>query len=147
LLVTIVKTYKKLCCSLQILQKDVVRTQEDLEHSKSAERERLFLVYAKQWWREFLQIRPQHSDRLVKIFAQDETGTNRLTCSFVRPIRAGRLIDCAREAARFVSLIAYEKAENVGGGRTEMWSNMHSFLCRNKGVIIIVYLRVIVTPH
>jgi hypothetical protein len=28
-----------------------------------------------------------------------------------------------------------------------MWSNMHSFLCRNKGVIIIVYLRVIVTPH
>jgi centrosomal protein CEP76 len=117
-----------------------VRTQEDLEHSKIAERERLFLVYAKQWWREFLQIRPQHSDRLVKIFAQDETGTNRLTCSFVKPIRAGRLIDSAREAARFVSLVAYEKAENVGGGRTEMWSNMHSFLCKNKGVIIICWL-------
>ncbi|CAB3981640.1 Centrosomal of 76 kDa [Paramuricea clavata] len=117
----------------QILQKDVVRTQEDLEHGKIAERERLFLVYAKQWWREFLQIRPQHSDRLVKIFAQDETGTNRLTCSFVKPIRAGRLIDSAREAARFVSLIAYEKTENVGGGRTEMWCNMHSFLCKNKG--------------
>lgn len=105
-----------------------------MEHSKIAERERLFLVYAKQWWREFLQIRPQHSDRLVKIFAQDETGTNRLTCSFVTPLRAGRLIDSAREAARFVSLIAYERAENVGGGRTEMWCNMHSLLCKNKGV-------------
>ena len=111
-----------------------MRTQEDLEHSKIAERERLFLVYAKQWWREFLQIRSHHSDRLVKIFAQDDTGTNRLVCSFVKPIRAGRLIDSAREAARFVSLIAYEKAENVGGGKTEMWSNMHSFLCKNKGV-------------
>lgn len=118
---------------VQIVQKDVITTQEDLEYSKVAERERLFLVYAKQWWREYLQIRSSHSNRLVKIFAQDETGTNRLTCSFVKPVRAGRLIDSAREAARFVSLIAYEKAENVGGGKAEMWCNMHSFLCKNKG--------------
>ena len=91
-------------------------------------------MYAKQWWREYLQIRSSHSNRLVKIFAQDETGTNRLTCSFVKPVRAGRLIDTAREAARFVNLIAYEKTENVGGGKAEMWCNMHSFLSKNKGV-------------
>lgn len=42
----------------------------DLEHSKSTERERLFLVYAKQWWKEFLEIREEHRTRLVKIFGQ-----------------------------------------------------------------------------
>ena len=31
---------------------------------------RLFLVYAKQWWKEYLQIRATHRERLVKIFAQ-----------------------------------------------------------------------------
>lgn len=41
-----------------------------LERQKTAEKERLFLVYAKQWWREYLQIRPSHNSRLVKIFAQ-----------------------------------------------------------------------------
>lgn len=35
-----------------------------------SERERLFLVYAKQWWKEYLQIRDTHQNRLVKIFAQ-----------------------------------------------------------------------------
>lgn len=41
-----------------------------LERQRTAEKERLFLVYAKQWWREYLQIRPTHNTRLVKIFAQ-----------------------------------------------------------------------------
>ena len=41
-----------------------------LEHSKNTERERLFLVYAKQWWKEYLEIRDDHKNRLVKIFAQ-----------------------------------------------------------------------------
>lgn len=49
---------------------DVVSAQIALEKGKQAEKERLFLVYAKQWWKEFLQIRSQHRERLVKIFAQ-----------------------------------------------------------------------------
>ena len=44
--------------------------QQSLERQKTAEKERLFLVYAKQWWREFLEIRPSHQNKLVKIFAQ-----------------------------------------------------------------------------
>lgn len=44
--------------------------QQSLERQKTAEKERLFLVYAKQWWREFLEIRPSHQSKLVKIFAQ-----------------------------------------------------------------------------
>ncbi|CAH3025955.1 unnamed protein product [Porites evermanni] len=117
----------------QILTKDVISAQGKLEHSRIAERERLFLVYAKQWWREFLQIRASHSNRLVKIFAQDECGTNRPVCSFVCPLRAGRLLDSPRQAARFVSLLGYEHLPSVGGGKVEMWSSLHAFLCKGKG--------------
>ena len=91
-------------------------------------------MYAKQWWREFLQIRASHSNRLVKIFAQDECGTNRPVCSFVRPLRAGRLLDSPRQAARFIILLGYEHAPSVGGGKAEMWSSLHAFLCKGKGV-------------
>ena len=52
------------------LAEDVVAAQLALEKNRQAERERLFLVYAKQWWKEFLQIRAVHRERLVKIFAQ-----------------------------------------------------------------------------
>lgn len=117
----------------QILTKEVISAQVNLEHSRIAERERLFLVYAKQWWKEFLQIRASHSNRLVKIFAQDECGTNHPVCSFVCPLRAGRLLDSPRQAARFVSLLGYEHAPSVGGGRAEMWSSLHAFLCKGKG--------------
>ena len=49
---------------------DILAAQLDLEHTKSTERERLFLIYAKQWWKEFLEIREEHRTRLVKIFGQ-----------------------------------------------------------------------------
>ena len=123
-----------LVSKFQILTKEVISSQVNLEHSRIAERERLFLVYAKQWWKEFLQIRASHSNRLVKIFAQDECGTNRPVCSFVCPLRAGRLLDSPRQAARFVSLLGYEHTPSVGGGRAEMWSSLHAFLCKGKGV-------------
>ena len=106
----------------------------NLEHNRIAERERLFLIYAKQWWREFLQIRSSHTNRLVKIFAQDECATNRPVCAFVRPLHAGRLLDSPRQAARFVSLLGYEHTQSVGGGKAEMWSSLHAFLCKGKGV-------------
>ncbi|XP_060069379.1 centrosomal protein of 76 kDa-like [Ylistrum balloti] len=113
---------------------DILTAQLTMEKNRQAERERLFLVYAKQWWKEYLQIRPEHSDRLVKIFAQDENATNRPVCSFVKPLRSGRLLDTARHSARFVSLIHHERIQTLGGGaRTEQWTNMHAFLCRNKG--------------
>ncbi|XP_069476932.1 centrosomal protein of 76 kDa isoform X2 [Ambystoma mexicanum] len=118
----------------QPLSQEIVNTQLALEHQKTAEKERLFLVYAKQWWREYLQIRPSHSTRLVKIFAQDENGINRPVCSFVRPLRAGRLLDTPRQAARFVNVIGYERAPVVGGGgKQEQWCTLLAFLCRNKG--------------
>ncbi|XP_071785511.1 centrosomal protein of 76 kDa-like [Asterias amurensis] len=118
----------------QQITEEVISTQINLERSRISERERLFLVYAKQWWREFLQIRPSHQNRLVKIFAQDENATNRPVCAFINPLRAGRLLDTPRQAARFVSVMGYEQASAVGGGQPrEQWSSMHAFLCKNKG--------------
>jgi centrosomal protein CEP76 len=52
------------------LNEDILTTQLGLEHSRNTERERLFLVYAKQWWKEYLEIRDDHKNRFVKIFAQ-----------------------------------------------------------------------------
>jgi centrosomal protein CEP76 len=52
------------------IREDIFGAQLGLEHSKNTERERLFLVYAKQWWKEYLEIRDDHKNRLVKIFAQ-----------------------------------------------------------------------------
>ncbi|XP_070798501.1 centrosomal protein of 76 kDa [Pituophis catenifer annectens] len=117
------------------LSQEIVNTQMSLERQKTAEKERLFLVYAKQWWREYLQIRTSHSSRLVKIFAQDENGINRPVCSYIRPLRAGRLLDTPRQAARFVNVIGYEKAPIIGGGNSkqEQWCSLLAFLCRNKG--------------
>ncbi|XP_077064363.1 centrosomal protein of 76 kDa [Siphateles boraxobius] len=118
----------------ETLSPDVISTQQSLERRKTAEKERLFLVYAKQWWQEFLEIRPSHQSKLVKIFAQDENGVNRPVCSYVRVLRAGRLLESPRQAARFVSLLAQERAPMVGGGvRQEQWCSMMAFLCRNKG--------------
>ena len=49
------------------LQEEVVLAQMASEKSKSTEKERLFLSYAKQWWREFLALKPEHSERIVKV--------------------------------------------------------------------------------
>jgi len=116
-----------------IVTTDVITTQLNLERSRVSERDRLFLTYSKQWWREYLQIRSSHSNRLVKIFAQDENATHRLVCSFIRPLRAGRLLDTPRQAARFVSLLGFEKLPTMSGNRTEMWTSLASFVARKKG--------------
>ena len=72
---------------------------------------------------------------MVKIFAQDENGTNRLVCSYVKPMRTGRLIDSPRQAARFVSLIGYSRSAPSFGisEKQEQWMHLHTFLVRNSG--------------
>jgi len=49
---------------------EILSTQHSLEKTNRAQRERLFITYAKRWWDEYLQIRDTHSERLVKIFAR-----------------------------------------------------------------------------
>lgn len=122
--------------SRELVQSELLSAQLGLEKQRSSERERLFLVYAKQWWKEYLQIRPSHSQRLVKIFAPDERGESHPVCCYVTPLRAGRLLDSPRHAARFVSLIPFEKRSSVGsnGGCCDSWMRAFSFIALKKGV-------------
>ena len=120
------------------VQKDAYSTQIKIEENRYNEKERMFLAYAKHWWKEFLQIRPSHSQRLVKIFTHDEVGRNWPVFVYVSPLRAGRLLESPRHAARFVSLIPYEKTSSTslgsGGCRSEVWNTLHTLLARKKGV-------------
>jgi len=66
---------------------------------------------------------------------------NRPVCSFVHPLRAGRLLESPLQAARFVSLLGYDKTASVGGGaRAEQWTSLHAFLCRGRGVSTLVMI-------
>ncbi|KAJ3085950.1 Centrosomal protein of 76 kDa [Quaeritorhiza haematococci] len=42
------------------------------EQRHDTESDRLFYAYAKKWWNDFVQVRPEHADRLVKVFANAE---------------------------------------------------------------------------
>lgn len=119
---------------IQPISADIVHMQLEMERKRVSEKEQLFLVYAKHWWQEYLQIRDTHSKRQIKIFAQDETATNRPVCCYVKPLQAGRLLDSPRQCARFVSLIPYEKNTTVGfDDAIEIWTSIHAFLARKKG--------------
>ena len=56
------------------------------------EANRLFFIYAKQWWNDFLQVRSTHSERLVKIFATDEFGRKEPVTNFLHPIQSKPLL-------------------------------------------------------
>ena len=68
---------------------------------------------------------------------QDENSNYRPVCSFVTPLRAGRLLDTPRQAMRFVALLRYDRQQSLGGGdKLEQWSTLHAFLAKNKGVSV-----------
>ena len=66
---------------------------------------------------------------------KDENGINRPVCSYIRPLRTARLLDTPREAARFVSLIGYNKIQPSLGinEQIDQWLHMHTFLAKNRG--------------
>lgn len=76
-----------------------------------------FLEYANDWWNDYKNIRNSHAKRLVRIFAETderETSVYRPLCSMVKPIIADRVIESPLHAARFVSLIPFERLEQAG---------------------------------
>ena len=52
----------------KLTQPIMMSGQLSVERSRCTERELPFLVYAKQWWKEYLQIQQQHAQQLVKVF-------------------------------------------------------------------------------
>jgi CEP76 C2 domain/Transglutaminase-like superfamily len=109
-----------------------------LQSARSAELQRSFYLYTKQWWAEFVQLGAPQRDRRVKLFAQDELGRHRCVCSFLPLLSmigelTGRLVHSPLHAARLVSLIPYERTVTVGGTRLETWHSFHAFLVRGRG--------------
>ena len=121
------------------LKREVLEAQVDIERQRGTESKRMFLLYAKQWWREYLGIRENHAQRIVKIFAENETGESQVVCAYVSPLRAGRLLESPRHAARFVSLLEHCQPRTLGGtggkgGAGEVWLRLHGLLATRSGV-------------
>uniref|UniRef100_A0A7S2S781 CEP76 C2 domain-containing protein n=1 Tax=Mucochytrium quahogii TaxID=96639 RepID=A0A7S2S781_9STRA len=118
--------------SVLLSERDVDMTLET-ESRAIARSHRRFCEYARVWWKEYIETNQSFRGRCVKIFVENEWGEHVPACTMVRPLRAGRLLDSPRHAARFVSLLPYIHEESVGGGRLEIWHTVHSILCRRQG--------------
>jgi len=79
-----------------------------------------------------------HSRQQVKIFAQNECGASKPVVSFITPIDTGHLLDTPRHAAIFVSLLKHEDECSMFGSRVDSWTSLHAFLCRGKGVSMLL---------
>ena len=117
----------------KMLDDRAINTQ--LAHEKQFERGTThgFFEYTTEWWRDYKQIRPGHEKRLVKIYAETEDGSHKPVTTLVQPLKCNRMLDSPLHAARFVSLIPFEREEAPGGLRSEVWHSMHTFLARGAG--------------
>jgi centrosomal protein CEP76 len=57
------------------------------------------------------------------------------------PLEGNRLIDSPFHAARFVSLIPFQRKEAPGGQKVEIWHSIHSFLARVSFVSSLIFLK------
>ena len=113
------------------------------EITLEADAQRQFYQYARVWWEEYIQIHPSFKNRMVKIFTENEWSEHRLVCTFLYPMQGGRYIESPLHAARFVSLIPYNRKDNVGGaGRDETWHcpftalTMHHLDCEDHCLLL-----------
>ncbi|XP_069999225.1 centrosomal protein of 76 kDa [Penaeus vannamei] len=85
------------------------------------ERRRLFISYARQWWREYTEAGTNFASRPVRIFAMDENGRNRFVCEYVRQLEAGHALRSPEEAARWVSIIPTKPVHQMPADRSSHW--------------------------
>lgn len=83
-------------------------------------------------------IRNSHKTRLVKIFAETddrEASVYKPVCSLIQPMIADRVgnLETPLHAARFVSLIPFQRMEAPGKDKIEVWHSMQAFLARGCG--------------
>lgn len=82
------------------------------------------------------------------MFATNEQGADLPVCTYVQVMRAGRLLDSPRHAARFVSLLPFERDDTLGAGRyvlhfiyladdikARMSGTLHTLFCVRKKVV------------
>ena len=71
----------------------------------------------------------------MKLFAETddrEASVYKPVCSLIQPMIAERVLETPLHAARFVSLIPFQRLEQAGAERLEVWHAMQSFLSRVK---------------
>eukprot|EP00043_Microstomoeca_roanoka_P017855 m.187716 g.187716 ORF g.187716 m.187716 type:complete len:719 (+) comp16715_c1_seq3:49-2205(+) len=121
------------------LQPDTIAQDLAAEAEARLLHERQFMLLAQRWWDEYVSIRASHRRRLVKLFASDENAVRRPVCVCLQRVQPGRSLETPREAARFVSLLPYQRREMSGGIdaptslRWEQWSTLHNFLSSGQG--------------
>ena len=115
-------------------QTDVAR-QVRAETELDAGSRRKFFQYAREWWKSYRETHESFQSRLVKLFAEDETGTHQPVCAYVRPLKAGRLLPSPRHAARFVSLLPFRRVDtaSTSGDRSERWNSTVTTLALRYG--------------
>lgn len=117
----------------ELLMDEQVTKQTTLESRYESDTIQRFLDYAHDWWVDFKAIRSSHEKRLVKIFAETddrEASVFKPVCSLVAPMMADRLLESPLHAARFVSLIPFQRLDSPGVDKVEVWHSMQSFLSR-----------------
>ena len=118
---------------LELLSEETVTKQMSLERKFEQETVQTFLDYANDWWQDYRNIRPSHKTRLVKIFAETddrEASVYKPVCTLIAPMIADRLLESPLHAARFVSLIPFQRLESPGAEKLEVWHSMQAFLAR-----------------
>lgn len=60
--------------------------------------------------------------------------------TLIQPMMADRLLDSPLHAARFVSLIPFERLEAPGAEKVEVWHSMQAFLARVSVKISLTFL-------
>jgi len=117
----------------ELLIEESVNKQISLEARFEQESIQKFLDYANDWWSDFKSIKPQFKSRLVKIFAETddrEASIYKPVCTLIAPMIADRLLESPLHAARFVSLIPFQRIEAPGAEKVEVWHSMQAFLAR-----------------
>lgn len=94
--------------------------------NRQAEKQRLFIAYARQWWREYTEAGTNLSSRPVRIFAMDERGKNRFVCELVQRFECGSFLNCPQEASRWVSLLPSLASQQPPLGSISPWLTLIS---------------------
>ncbi|KAG7162793.1 Centrosomal protein of 76 kDa-like [Homarus americanus] len=107
-----------------------IAVSEYLEGTKNraGEKRRLFISYAREWWREYTEASASHSSRPVRIFAMDECGKNRFVCEFVRRLEAGRALRSPEEATRWISVMPSIPVHELPAGSSKPWYTLPTAL-------------------
>ncbi|KAL7746263.1 Centrosomal protein of 76 kDa [Sorochytrium milnesiophthora] len=111
---------------------DMLKQITEDEQREESDALRKTFASAKLWWNQYAMLRPGLGDRPVKLFALDEQGTHRSVMSFISPWPS-TYIQSARQAARFVSLLAVERSHGPPVTAEAVWRSPATVLATKSG--------------